>query len=895
MIKLLGFKKKYFNKTILEFKKVTFDQTGFYLIYGRSGCGKTTLLNCISLLEDFDGDYILNGINIKNISDDEKAKIRKELISYVHQKPVLLNDFSVFENIKLFSNLKDGEILNYLSLFNLKEKAHQPVKTLSGGEMQRISLIKSIVLEKPIILADEPTGALDKKNAIFVLNKLKELSKNHLVIVVSHDATTFKEVADEVIHVKNDSIEIEKEKEETINLKKSFYTNSTFDEKKINKRYSKHIVKKKKVKNFLVSLFTGLSLMCVSLTLLIGINVKDELVNGFSQFYEPNQIVIKNRSNANPIFKKNSPTEKEIQKIYSMVSTEKPRIYYANNFETFFKDANSLHLVTKYKTVRIEGFSSRHFNEFKPINSANHQYFSKNELKMDEIILSIDNPLMLELCYQLSIPKTFNSLFNHIKNNDVYVSLFVKNFDWQYEDEQLFKIVGFVVESERYIYHSENDFTYNLFEKSMMLPSTLYDEVQEKPRYLKKNYLLNISKEGRDLFYYDDYLSNFIIEKTTYHDFPFWYKENTLIDDNLYSIYKKSESDLIPAYKIKWLIDNDYSFALNNQYYLKNNIISGFINELFITDDKENINYVEDNYFKSDLNGKIKINEDLNVVSGGLIIEANDTLTLDVDTINLKEGQIGISSKLLQKFPKSLQNSTIFVIGLVNRYQTGNKITKDYVKNTLKFDVVIENDEEYKIYGNQFIINSFFRDILGYEYEKYAGSAVNLITNEFNNDEIIKKYFYNFDVSKPFEEINLQINGIINILEIIMAGFSLIVILISIFLFSLIIKSFILDFKEDLHVLYCNGLSKKQIGKIFKKYIISVFLKASIFMLIFNIGMSVMIGFIVSQTLNSVYKFSISYISIITSLILAILMVFIGFMFVNNFIKKENIVISIRN
>ena len=81
MIKLLGFKKKYFNKTILEFKKVKFDQTGFYLIYGRSGCGKTTLLNCISLLEDFDGDYILNGINIKNVSDEEKANVVAEFAS----------------------------------------------------------------------------------------------------------------------------------------------------------------------------------------------------------------------------------------------------------------------------------------------------------------------------------------------------------------------------------------------------------------------------------------------------------------------------------------------------------------------------------------------------------------------------------------------------------------------------------------------------------------------------------------------------------------------------------------------------------------------------------------------------------------------------------------------
>ena len=169
MIKILGFNKKYFNKTILNFKRLEFNKTGFYLIYGRSGCGKTTLLNCLSLLEDFDGDYFINEKNIKELDDEAKASVRKEMISYVHQKPILLNDFSVFDNIKLFSNLREGEIYNHLSSFNLREKAQTPVKLLSGGEKQRISLIKSIVLEKPIILADEPTGALDKENSVFLL------------------------------------------------------------------------------------------------------------------------------------------------------------------------------------------------------------------------------------------------------------------------------------------------------------------------------------------------------------------------------------------------------------------------------------------------------------------------------------------------------------------------------------------------------------------------------------------------------------------------------------------------------------------------------------------------------------------------------------------------------
>ena len=210
MIKIKGFRKKYLNNIILEFPKLEFEKTGFYLIYGRSGCGKTTLLNCFSLIENFEGDYLLNDKKVNDLNDAEKAKIRKDYISYVHQKPVLLNDFTVFENIKLFTNLKDGEILNYLAKFKLSDKKDRAIKYLSGGEKQRVSLIKCIILQKPVILADEPTGSLDKENAKFVLETLKELSKERLVIVVSHDVNLFKEHCDSIIKVVNQTVEIQR-------------------------------------------------------------------------------------------------------------------------------------------------------------------------------------------------------------------------------------------------------------------------------------------------------------------------------------------------------------------------------------------------------------------------------------------------------------------------------------------------------------------------------------------------------------------------------------------------------------------------------------------------------------------------------------------------------------
>lgn len=899
MIRLVGYKKKFFDKEVLSFDKLEFESTGLYLIYGRSGSGKTTLLNSLSLLdEDFGGEYVYKKQILSSLDDEARAKFRKEYITYIHQKPVLLNDFTVFDNIKLFCNLKDAEILNYLSKFNLIDHKKSKINQLSGGERQRVALIKGLISNKPIVLADEPTGSLDEENAIFVCEELKKISKTKLVIVVSHDVELFKDYADEIIKVKGKTIEIEKKKVKIAAEPKHFSSFNTFKNKFIKRKYSRFITKKKKTKNIFITFFTSLSMICVSLIMLIGFNVKSELVNGFSKYYEPNEIVIRGKSNTVSYNKKHVPLDSEINKIKQSLDVENHRIFYSNNFETFFKDGNSLHLIGKYKTKQIDGYSARHFNEFKSKNAAKPQYFSVEPLKDDEIILSIDNPMMLDFCYFLSITKTFDSLYSYIKENDLFVSLFIKNFDWEYEDEQLFKVVGFVVESEKHIYHDDPLFSKMLFEDKMRLPATNFDEIQDRPRYIKREVVLEIDQNQKDLFYYDDFLSSFFIEKVTYKDFKTLYDEKFIKNDNLYKIYKKNTADLFSNKKINWLIEKNFPFNMETNYYLNNSLVSGFVNEIFISPSMKEIEYIEDNYLKNSYDGKISLDDKNTILSGGLLVDSKNRFSLKPTNEKYEDlgpDEVIISRKMYNFLSKSLQNSTIFLIGIQNKYLENNKIIKEYVKNELKIARIIEDDENNFLYGNQFFINSFFRDVLGLDYQKYAGSAVNLTINDDENKEIVKRYFYNYEVSEPFEEINAQINEIIFAIEIVLLVFSLIVVVISLFLLSLILKAYIIDLKEDLHVLFCNGLSKKEIGKIFKNYILKMFIKTTFVTLIFNIGMSVLISFIVSQNLNTVFRFTICWESLIALAILSILMIGIGFLMINRFIKQENVVISIRN
>lgn len=174
----------------------------FVSIMGPSGSGKSTLIKILGLLDNsFDGEYLLDGKNIRKLSDDKLSDIRNKQIGFVFQNFNLIKNLSIKENISLpmlyqgVSKRKCEErVLELLKKIDLVSKINKYPSELSGGQQQRISIIRSLVNNPDIIIADEPTGALDSHTSKEIMNIFKDLNKEGItVIVITHDINVARE------------------------------------------------------------------------------------------------------------------------------------------------------------------------------------------------------------------------------------------------------------------------------------------------------------------------------------------------------------------------------------------------------------------------------------------------------------------------------------------------------------------------------------------------------------------------------------------------------------------------------------------------------------------------------------------------------------------------------
>ncbi|MCR5333074.1 MAG: ATP-binding cassette domain-containing protein [Bacilli bacterium] len=189
-----------------------FPETGMIFLLGKSGSGKSTLLNLIGGL-DFptSGEIILKGRSSKDFSQSDFDSYRNTYIGFVFQEYNILNEFNVEQNIALAIELqnkkvKEEEVQSLLEQVDLKDFAKRKPNTLSGGQKQRIAIARALIKQPNIIMADEPTGALDSKTGEQVFETLKKLSKDKLVIVVSHDRDFAERFGDRIIELKDGQV-----------------------------------------------------------------------------------------------------------------------------------------------------------------------------------------------------------------------------------------------------------------------------------------------------------------------------------------------------------------------------------------------------------------------------------------------------------------------------------------------------------------------------------------------------------------------------------------------------------------------------------------------------------------------------------------------------------------
>ena len=274
----------------LENINLDFEDTGFVCILGHSGCGKTTLLNIIGGLDNYtSGDLVINDLSTKEYKNTDWDNYRNKEIGIVFQAYNLISHVSVLGNVELAMTLsgiskkeREKKAKEALIKVGLEKEINKRPNQLSGGQMQRVALARAIVNEPNIVLADEPTGALDSKTSLQVMDILKEISKDRLVITVTHNEELAYKYANRIIRLSDGKVTSDE-------------INSEFESKKIERKEES----KKKGKHTSMSYPTALGISGKNLLTkkgktivtsiaasfgIIGVGLVLALSNGFTNY-----------------------------------------------------------------------------------------------------------------------------------------------------------------------------------------------------------------------------------------------------------------------------------------------------------------------------------------------------------------------------------------------------------------------------------------------------------------------------------------------------------------------------------------------------------------------------------------------------------------------------------
>lgn len=218
MLSLKNIKKSYitgdFKQVALNGVSLNFRESEFVAILGPSGSGKTTCLNVIGGLDKYDsGDLIINGKSTREFKDSDWDAYRNNSIGFIFQSYNLISHLSILDNVEMGMTLsgisateKHKKAVEVLERVGLKDHIHKRPNQLSGGQMQRVAIARALANDPDIILADEPTGALDTKTSIQIMDLIKDIAKDKLVIMVTHNPELARDYADRIVEFRDGNV-----------------------------------------------------------------------------------------------------------------------------------------------------------------------------------------------------------------------------------------------------------------------------------------------------------------------------------------------------------------------------------------------------------------------------------------------------------------------------------------------------------------------------------------------------------------------------------------------------------------------------------------------------------------------------------------------------------------
>ena len=896
MIKLTNITKKYGKRAIFSDFSYDFPEKGMVCLVGSSGSGKSTLLNMISGVDNaYEGEITIDGTNLKKLSQNGAANYRIQNIGYVFQNFSLLNLDTAFNNVllPLESSYKTKKFIqkkrveDALDLVGLKHLSKQRINKMSGGEKQRVAIARAIINDPKVILCDEPTGALDEKNAKEVFQLLKIVSQSTLVIVATHDIEAIKGIANVTLEICDGVVNVKRHRPRKVNrntnlIGKGKPRKHPFVPLTFKIRYAIQKIKAKKFRSIIMNLMLSLSLTGIGLSLIITSSVTTKVEDAFKAILNGNFVIVSNKNeNENTFTSTYSTPFNSVYKIYNKYQylLDGIGVNYLVNFEDFFKDGNEFYVDTHNKRMPIASLSTRNINDFKRISGDEGRIyypFDYDLLDDDQIILGLSYEDMVNLCFNLQIQRSYSSLGHYIYEKGIQLSLEVRNDYWQYDDEQLFNVVAVCESSSTCIYHTNLLWNEVVFEEMMRLPSD-DDEVHEFPWEMYKIYYLK-TREKSSVFLntamYDDYLFDFVFERTNCKYNPSICKVNDVCDENRLYVYSVDKNgmcgSIIDKYRERNENFNSYYFTSDYGYAsYASNLFSGFSKNIFVS--------FEENLIDQAIDADTQVNEETNialnlpsgVVQGNYLISLNDGLRFSSDFSKLVAGrkpsninEIVISKGLANNLSKNGEflGKYLEIAGEIEEiYDTEGRVYKTYNKTKALVVGVVDESKNY-IYQNPNWTIEFFRDKLGVSsfYLIPKGLVLEFETQQDakNAVEVLKEIISGYKIESPMEELKANINTTLDYANTILKVFSLLASIISILLLGTIMMLTIIESKSDILLFGLLGVKKRDINSCFVVQSVVQGLISFIVSSFELIGVDFAMSYLLGNMLNTGFKFS---------------------------------------
>ncbi|MCQ2800436.1 MAG: ATP-binding cassette domain-containing protein [Bacilli bacterium] len=927
MIKLTNVRKIYQNRVALSRINFEFPRTGLYIIYGESGSGKTTLLNCLSGLIPFEGSIEIDHQNIETLSDNELSNLRLNSYGFVFQ------DFKLFENEtalanllfpletlnNLSNNIKYRKCLDLLSIVGLEKKEKQIVNKLSGGEKQRVAIARALINDPKVLLADEPTGALDEKNGEEIMNILKTISHSSLVIVVSHDRELTRKYADSIIEMDNGKIikvvsdKNKKEGEKHLPVVKNALSNKKMRiPSNFLLSHTYHNMKQKKFRTFICYSMTSLGLIGVGLAFTLSSTISGNIKDAYKEIVSENSMMVslkKNNSLGNGQFAANYYEVQEIKEKYHQYIDDVGVTYYAN-FEKFFPDLNNLVIAENHMYTVVPGFSARHINDFTWLEDATSEIYPEtiDSLEDDEVVLGLTYDTLIDLCFNLQIERSVRSLSTYLKTNELKLYFDFANNDWTYDDQQIVRMVGFTLESDLKIYHSNHLWNEYMYETRMCFPtSDALSIVDNYPWVMKKIYYLK-TKQNRDellnLLYEDKVADEYLFEIANETYYPWLYYEKEMSTRNRLLVFVNTTNHF-PLWQIPYFINNDPNLKepiiANNAGYsiYPETLMMGFAKTMYFSRYEDDLNSIIDHQTTNNVSGFVQEELPSTVLSGDYANSLQNGVNFSIQTPSTflgrpaeKVDEIVLSTALFNKLGFAEIGEDLYVATSKNEMLVnGNQIIKDYALVRLTV-VGLINSNKMMIYQNKNWTTLFYQCLVGVSAYKLQCQSLSFPLNNpdkiDHSIELAKTAFPQYEIFNPLSDVNSSVDSVCFYITIVLIIFSSVAVIISILLLTICNYLFIIESRKEIALARCIGVNKKESKKflLWHSFIqcLASFAVASLELF----GVSLIANFEVTKTLSLGFSFSFNPIALVPMLVLSLVIALFSSMFMSGRINKIN-------